>query len=176
VDNGRIIYIGSSTTEHPVSGCGLYGGSKMAPRYLVEILAQDVGHRGVTVNSIIPTTIDNAGVFTGGADQRTREWVASFRPMKRMGRSRTSRTRPSISRATSRPSSAVSTCSSAVAHKFERSDRWRSTEGYVDDGTGARKRESSAVPDHLYDLRYFKYAIAAAELGSFRRAAEVLSH
>ncbi|THK34092.1 SDR family oxidoreductase [Ensifer sp. MPMI2T] len=85
VDNGRIIYIGSSTTEHPVPGCGLYGGSKMAPRYLVEILAQEVGHRGVTVNSIIPTTIDNAGVFTGGADQRTREWVASFRPMKRMG-------------------------------------------------------------------------------------------
>ncbi|THK34091.1 LysR family transcriptional regulator [Ensifer sp. MPMI2T] len=55
-----------------------------------------------------------------------------------------------------------------MAHRFERSNGWRSTEGYLDDGIGTR------TPDHLYDLRYFKYAIAAAELGSFRRAAEAL--
>jgi 3-oxoacyl-[acyl-carrier protein] reductase len=57
----------------------------MAARYLVEVLAKEIGHRGVAVNSILPTTIDGAGVFTGGATTQVREWVESFRPMKRMG-------------------------------------------------------------------------------------------
>lgn len=61
-----------------------------------------------------------------------------------------------------------------MARRFEGSHRWRSTEGYLDDGAGVRKHRRNAAPDHLYDLRYFKYAIAAAELGSFRRAAEAL--
>lgn len=51
---------------------------------MIEHLAQELGHRGVTVNSIIPTTVDNAGVFTGGAEQRIKDWVAGFRPMPRM--------------------------------------------------------------------------------------------
>ena len=84
-DNGRIIYIGSSTTAFALPGCGLYGASKMAPRYLVEVLAKEIGHRGVAVNSIIPTAIDGAGVFTDGANAHIHDWVKSFRPMKRMG-------------------------------------------------------------------------------------------
>ena len=84
-DNGRIIYIGSSTTAYPLPGVGLYGGSKMAPRFLVEVLAKEIGHRGVTVNSIIPTAIDGAGVFTDGMDDTTREMIQALRPMQRMG-------------------------------------------------------------------------------------------
>ena len=84
-DGGRIIYIGSSTTNFALEGCGLYGSSKMAPRYLVEVLAKELGHRGVTVNSIIPTATAEAGVFTGGANAHIAEWVRDFRPMKRMG-------------------------------------------------------------------------------------------
>ena len=84
-DNGRIIYIGSSTTAFALPGCGLYGASKMAARYLVEVLAKEIGHRGVTVNSIIPTAIDGAGVFTDGANSHVHEWVKSFRPIRRMG-------------------------------------------------------------------------------------------
>lgn len=85
VDNGRIIYIGSSTTSYPLPGTGLYGGSKMAPRYLVEVLAKEIGHRGVTVNSILPTAIENAGIFTNGVDPAFLDFVKSFRPMGRMG-------------------------------------------------------------------------------------------
>jgi 3-oxoacyl-[acyl-carrier protein] reductase len=44
-DNGRIIYIGSSTTAFPMPGHGLYGSSKMAPRFLVEVLAKELGAR-----------------------------------------------------------------------------------------------------------------------------------
>jgi 3-oxoacyl-[acyl-carrier protein] reductase len=84
-DGGRILYIGSSTTNFALEGCGLYGSSKMAPRYLVEVLAKEIGHRGVTVNSIIPTATANAGVFTGGANSHVEDWVKEFRPMKRMG-------------------------------------------------------------------------------------------
>jgi 3-oxoacyl-[acyl-carrier protein] reductase len=66
-DNGRIIYIASSTTSFPMPGMGVYGGSKMTPRYLVNVLSQEIGHRGVTVNSIIPFAVDHSGIFADPA-------------------------------------------------------------------------------------------------------------
>ncbi|WP_432942517.1 SDR family oxidoreductase [Kribbella sp. CA-253562] len=36
----------------------------MPLRYAVEVLALEVGHRGVTVNTMLPTGIEGAGVFT----------------------------------------------------------------------------------------------------------------
>lgn len=62
-DNGRIIYIASSTTVFPVEGMAVYGGSKTAPRYLVDVLSKEIGHRGVTVNTIIPFAVDHSGIF-----------------------------------------------------------------------------------------------------------------
>lgn len=62
-DNGRIIYIASSTTAFPVTGMAVYGGSKSTPRYLVDVLSKEIGHRGVTVNSIIPFAVDRSGIF-----------------------------------------------------------------------------------------------------------------
>jgi 3-oxoacyl-[acyl-carrier protein] reductase len=62
-NKGRIIYISSSTTTSPVPGMAVYGGSKTTPKYLVEILAKEIAHRGVTVNSIIPGPVEATGVF-----------------------------------------------------------------------------------------------------------------
>jgi 3-oxoacyl-[acyl-carrier protein] reductase len=62
-NNGRIIYIASSTTSFPVPGMAIYGGSKTTPRYLVDILSKEIGHKGVTVNSIIPFAVDHSGIF-----------------------------------------------------------------------------------------------------------------
>jgi 3-oxoacyl-[acyl-carrier protein] reductase len=62
-DNGRIIYIASSTTVFPVPGMAVYGGSKTAPMFLVDVLSKEIGHRGVTVNSIIPFAVDHSGIF-----------------------------------------------------------------------------------------------------------------
>src|SRR5262249_52265656 len=62
-DGGRIIYIASSTTSFPVPGMAVYGGSKTTPRYLVDVLSKEIGHRGVTVNSIIPFAVDHSGIF-----------------------------------------------------------------------------------------------------------------
>jgi 3-oxoacyl-[acyl-carrier protein] reductase len=86
-DNGRIIYIGSSTTCNPFGGVGLYGSSKMAPRYLVGVLALEVGKRGITVNTILPTVIEGAGVFTNiTEDDRYYKMNAAIRPIGgRMG-------------------------------------------------------------------------------------------
>jgi 3-oxoacyl-[acyl-carrier protein] reductase len=85
-DNGRIIYIASSTTSYPVPGMAVYGGSKSTPRYLVDILSKEIGHRGVTVNSIIPFAIDNAGIFADpNAYPELRKQLIDSCPMGRMG-------------------------------------------------------------------------------------------
>ncbi|MGW4913248.1 SDR family oxidoreductase [Streptomyces sp. NPDC004270] len=77
VNGGRIIYVGSSTTTMPVRGEGLYGSSKTAPRYAVQVLAQELADRGVTVNTILPTAIEGAGVFTEpDPDHPVRQFVA----------------------------------------------------------------------------------------------------
>ena len=85
VDNGRIIYIGSSNTAFAVPGNGLYGASKTAPQYLVETLAKELGPRGVAVNSILPTAIEGAGIFTSEVSTDFRNFIKTFRPMQRMG-------------------------------------------------------------------------------------------
>lgn len=83
-DRGRIVYLGSSTTAFPTPGHGLYGGSKIAAQFLVEVLAKEIGKRGVTVNSILPTATDGAGVSTGGARPQVVEYIETFNPMGRM--------------------------------------------------------------------------------------------
>jgi 3-oxoacyl-[acyl-carrier protein] reductase len=85
-DKGRIIYIASSTTSFPVKGMAVYGGSKTTPRYLVEILAKEIGHRGVTVNSIIPFAIDHAGIFVDpDSYPDLRKQLIDSNPMGRLG-------------------------------------------------------------------------------------------
>lgn len=85
-DFGRIIYVGSSTTGYPRPGYAIHGGSKMAPLYLVQVMAQEVGNRGITVNAIIPTAIEGAGLHTAVTDDAPiKKFIAEFCPMGRMG-------------------------------------------------------------------------------------------
>ncbi|WP_255772467.1 SDR family NAD(P)-dependent oxidoreductase [Mycobacteroides abscessus] len=67
-DGGRIINIASSSTSRPQPGLGLYGTSKTAPKYLVRVLALELGSRQITVNSLVPGPIDGSGIFTGVGD------------------------------------------------------------------------------------------------------------
>ncbi len=82
---GRIIYVGSSSTGFPQPGMGVYGSSKVPGQFLVEVLAKEVGARGVTVNSILPTATEGAGVFTDGVAEEVADLVLSVRPLRRMG-------------------------------------------------------------------------------------------
>jgi len=84
-DNGRIIYIASSTTAFPVRGMAVYGGSKTTPRYMVNVLAQEIGCRGVTVNSIIPFAVDHSGIFAEpGSYPELRKSLLDSCPMGRL--------------------------------------------------------------------------------------------
>ncbi|WDF77095.1 SDR family oxidoreductase [Mucilaginibacter sp. KACC 22773] len=84
-DNGRIIYISSSTSGYPRAGYALHGGSKVAPEYLVRILAQELGKRGITVNSILPTATEGAGVNANIQDKvRIQKFIDEFAPMGRL--------------------------------------------------------------------------------------------
>ena len=83
-DGGRILYIGSSTTAFPTKGHGLYGASKIGPQFLVEVLAKEIGGRGVTVNSILPTATQGAGVSTDGPRPQVVEYIKTYNPMGRM--------------------------------------------------------------------------------------------
>jgi 3-oxoacyl-[acyl-carrier protein] reductase len=71
----------------------LYGASKTAPQFVVEMLAKELGPRGVAVNTILPTAIEGAGVFTDGVADEVRDFVKSFRPMQRYGDARRRRER-----------------------------------------------------------------------------------
>lgn len=64
VDGGRIILISSTMSIHPDPGAAIYSASKAAPKLFVEVLAKELGARNITVNSIMPGIIDNAGVIT----------------------------------------------------------------------------------------------------------------
>lgn len=85
VDHGRIIYVGSSTTAFPTPGHGLYGSSKLAAQFVVEVLAKEVGGRGITVNSVLPTAIEGAGVSADAVRPAVLEVVRQFHPIQRMG-------------------------------------------------------------------------------------------
>ncbi|MBU2998114.1 SDR family oxidoreductase [Cellulophaga baltica] len=84
-DNGRIIYIASSTTVFPVAGMAIYGGSKTTPKYMVDVLSKEIGHRGVTVNSIIPFAVDHSGIFAEeNSYPELRKSLIDSCPMKRL--------------------------------------------------------------------------------------------
>ena len=85
-NNGRIIYVGSSTTGLPNPGYALHGGSKIAPLYLVQVLAKELGKKGITVNAILPTATEGAGIHTTvEANDPIRKMIHDFYPMERMG-------------------------------------------------------------------------------------------
>jgi 3-oxoacyl-[acyl-carrier protein] reductase len=51
---GRIINIASSLGEFPMAGSGIYSATKVALKSFTESWAKELGHRGVTVNTVIP--------------------------------------------------------------------------------------------------------------------------
>jgi NAD(P)-dependent dehydrogenase (short-subunit alcohol dehydrogenase family) len=56
--SGRIINVGAQSALHGASGFGAYAASKSAVHRLTESLADELKHRGVTVNAVMPSIID----------------------------------------------------------------------------------------------------------------------
>lgn len=66
-DGGRVVVVSSNTTRLALPGFALYGASKLAGSYLVDVLAKELGPRGVTVNAVVPGATLGAGVFAGAS-------------------------------------------------------------------------------------------------------------
>lgn len=77
-DGGRIVHISSNSARLSLPGFAVYGASKLAPQYFVQVLAKELGPRRITVNSVIPGATLAAGVFTdsGADDPEVRELTA----------------------------------------------------------------------------------------------------
>jgi 3-oxoacyl-[acyl-carrier protein] reductase len=84
-DNGRIVTISSNTTTVPQVGVALYGTSKIAMSYLIRVAALELGVRGVTVNTVVPGPIDNAGIFTDPSNDEYKKSLIDMTPIGRLG-------------------------------------------------------------------------------------------
>jgi len=85
-DGGRIIVVSSNTTRLSLPGFAVYGASKLAPHYFVQVLAKELAPRQITVNAVVPGATMTAGVFTGSGtdDPNVRELTART-PLGRLG-------------------------------------------------------------------------------------------
>ncbi len=83
-DGGRLILISSTMSMHPDPGAAIYAASKAAPKLFVEVLAKELGHRQITVNSVMPGIIDNAGIITNQPADVKKRMIAGS-PLSRLG-------------------------------------------------------------------------------------------
>jgi len=82
----RLAFNKTVVTRYRMPGYALYGGSKIAPHYLVRVLAREVGEKGIAVNAISPTVIEGAGIYTTvNEDAPIKGFMKDFCPMGHMG-------------------------------------------------------------------------------------------
>ncbi len=89
-DGGRIINITSSSVRFTPAGFGAYATSKAAANTTIGVLANELGARGITANSIMAGPIaagflDPAGDTARGAPEGMIESLAAAAPAGRMG-------------------------------------------------------------------------------------------
>ncbi|WP_158569055.1 SDR family oxidoreductase [Chitinophaga silvisoli] len=83
-DGGRIILISSTQSLNAETGAAVYASSKSAGKKFVDILSKELGHRQITVNSVMPGVIDQAGVITNISEE-FKQLVRDSSPFGRLG-------------------------------------------------------------------------------------------
>lgn len=83
-EGGRIINIASSLGEFPMAGAGIYSATKVAMKSFTESWAKELGHRGVTVNTVIPGATSPGMMDT--APDGFRSFFEKASPFGRIGR------------------------------------------------------------------------------------------
>ncbi|RBP08244.1 NADP-dependent 3-hydroxy acid dehydrogenase YdfG [Roseiarcus fermentans] len=73
---GRIVNVGAGAAVHAASGMAAYAASKAAVHRLTESLADELKLEGVTVNAVLPSTIDTAANRKAMPDADFSRWVA----------------------------------------------------------------------------------------------------
>lgn len=82
-NGGRIINISSSTSVYPHAGSTIYAASKAAVRMFTQVLAQELGERQITVNSVVPGPT-SPGMFDN-APVEHQKVAAQSSPLGRLG-------------------------------------------------------------------------------------------
>jgi len=72
---GRIVNVGANAALKAASGMGPYAASKSAVHRLTESLAEEMKTRGVTVNAVLPSTIDTPANRRDMPDADFSKWV-----------------------------------------------------------------------------------------------------
>lgn len=75
---GRVISVAAMTALHGKEGVGAYSASKAAVMRLTESLAaeEDIKRNNITVNAVMPGTIDTPENREWASDEEIRKWVA----------------------------------------------------------------------------------------------------
>jgi len=84
VDGGRLVLISSTMSIHPDAGAAIYAASKAASKLFVDVLAKELGARQISVNSVMPGIIDNAGVITDQPES-VKQQMRAGSPFNRLG-------------------------------------------------------------------------------------------
>ena len=74
--SGRIVNIGALAAEHAGAGMGAYTASKAGVARLTEALAEELKDRGVTVNALLPSTLDTPANRADMPQADASRWVA----------------------------------------------------------------------------------------------------
>jgi 3-oxoacyl-[acyl-carrier protein] reductase len=82
-NGGRIVNISSTTTLHPSARMGVYAASKAAVKLFTQVMAQEVGDRDITVNTVTPGPVV-PGMFSRLSPEHQQQAAASS-PFNRVG-------------------------------------------------------------------------------------------
>lgn len=83
-NQGRIINISSSTSRLMMPTYAVYSATKAAVEQMTRVFAKEIGHKGITVNSILPGPI-NTDLFLEGKSEAVIDKIASFSAFNRIG-------------------------------------------------------------------------------------------
>lgn len=85
IDGGCIINISSGITDRSMAGMGLYAASKLAIEGFSKTLAQELGERSITVNTVSPGMTETPMLDGAKDPQALRAFGTASAAMKRMG-------------------------------------------------------------------------------------------
>lgn len=79
-EHGRVVLISSASAAHPVGNAALYSASKAAAECFIRSVAQELGPRGITLNSVQPGLTVTRELPDPGIADKVAHWTALGRP------------------------------------------------------------------------------------------------
>ncbi len=83
-DNGRIINIGTTLQAATTGLYAIYAGSKAPLEHFTRALAKEIGHRGITVNTVAPGPL-NTSFFYPVESAESKAFLSGMSPQNRLG-------------------------------------------------------------------------------------------